>query len=72
MELMESEQTQKGQRCRGTVLSIVGGLYEIYCPENEPHIVPARARGAFRHEGMRPRSKAEKNIRQVLRDGAPV
>lgn len=54
MELMESEQTQKGQRCRGTVLSIVGGLYEIYCPEKEPHIVPARARGAFRHEGMRP------------------
>ena len=54
MELMESEQTQKGQRCRGTVLSIVGGLYEIYCPEKEPHIVPARARGSFRHEGMRP------------------
>lgn len=51
---MTSEQAQKEQRCRGTVLSIVGGLYEIYCTEREPHIVPARARGAFRHEGMRP------------------
>ena len=41
------------QNIKGTIIKGVGGLYYVR-PDGEDELIPCRARGKFRHEGMTP------------------